>query len=142
LEKPWFDPNVDKVLSKPEPFDEATAVCTAPAISGWIAARICATSEEVDNEEEDEEEAEDEEDEEEKDDEELDEEEEIIWIALFTWLSQISCEIPRNSAETRLCPWLDAASTASSRITPPSRAWPLLSPLQSLKYPATHESFG
>ena len=76
-------------------FDEATAVCTAPAISGWIAARICATSEEVDNEEEDEEEdeeeAEDEEDEEEKDDEELDEEEEIIWIALFTWLSQISC---------------------------------------------------
>jgi len=72
----------------PEPFDEATAVCTAPAISGWIAARICATSEEVeeDEEEEDEEEAEDEEEEEEKDEEELDEEdeEEMIWIALFT----------------------------------------------------------
>ena len=68
--------------------DEATADCTAPAISGWMAAKICATSEEVDNEEEEEEV------EEEKEDEELDEEEEddeeMIWIALFTWLSQIS----------------------------------------------------
>ena len=78
-------------------FDEATAVWTAPAISGWMAARIWATREEVDNEEEDEddeEEAEDEEDEEENEDEELDEDEEedeeMIWIALFTWLSQIS----------------------------------------------------
>jgi len=98
----------------------------------------------VDNEEEDEEEDEDEEEEEDKE-EELDddeEEEEIIWIALFTWLSQISCEIPRYSAETRLCPWLEAASRASSRITPPSRAWPFLSPLQSLKYPASHDSLG
>ena len=79
---------------------EATAVWTAPAISGWIAARIWATREEVDNEEEDEEEdeeeAEDEEEEEEEEkEEELDDEEddeEMIWIALFTWLFQISCE--------------------------------------------------
>ena len=53
-----------------------------------MAAKICATREEVDNEEEVEEV------EEEKEDEELDEEEEddeeMIWIALFTWLSQIS----------------------------------------------------
>ena len=76
-------------------FDEATAVWTAPAISGWIAARIWATREEVDNEEEDEEEEDEEEEEEEEKEEELDdeeEEEEIIWIALFTWLSQISCK--------------------------------------------------
>ena len=53
-----------------------------------MAAKICATREEVDNEEEEEEV------EEEKEDEELDEEEEddeeMIWIALFTWLSHIS----------------------------------------------------
>lgn len=79
-------------------FDEATADWTAPAISGWIAARIWATREEVDNEEEDEEddeeEAEDEEEEEEKEEEldDDDEEEEMIWIACFTWLSQISCK--------------------------------------------------
>jgi len=89
-----------------------------------MAAKICATREEVDNEEEEEEV------EEEKEDEELDEEEEddeeMIWIALFTWLSQISCEIPRYSAETRLCPWFEAASIASSRTTPPSKACPLL----------------
>ena len=46
-----------------------------------MAAKICATREEVDNEEEEEDE---ELDEEEEDD------EEMIWIALFTWLSQIS----------------------------------------------------
>lgn len=74
LERPWFDPNVDEVLSKPpsvetmspEPFEDATAVCTAPAISGWRAARICATREEVDNEEEDEEDDEEEAEEEEE----------------------------------------------------------------------------
>jgi len=70
--------------------DDATAVWTAPAISGWIAARICATREEVDNDEEedDDEEEEEEEDEDENEDDELDDEEEedevMIWIALFT----------------------------------------------------------
>ena len=77
--------------------DEATAVWTAPAISGWIAARICATREEVDNDEEEDdvEEEEEEDDEDENEDDELDEEEEedevMIWIALFTWLSHTSC---------------------------------------------------
>ena len=78
--------------------DEATAVWTAPAISGWIAARICATREEVDNDEEedDDEEEEEEDEEDENEDDELDDEEEedevMIWIALFTWLSHTSCK--------------------------------------------------
>ena len=44
-----------------------------------------------------------------------------------------TCEIPRYSAETRLCPWFEAASIASSRITPPSKAWGTLSLVLGIK---------
>jgi len=93
----------------------------------------------VEEAEEDEDDREEEERDDE-DDEEEEEEEDMNWEAWLTILVHTSVEMPRKSADTRLCPL--ASSRASSRITPPSRGCPLLSPLQSRKYPEVQDSLG
>ena len=49
----------------------------------------------------------------------------FLFLHLFktTKVPNPTCEMPRNCASTAAWPWLEAASKASSRITPPSRAW-------------------
>ena len=110
------DEKEDPVFEEEEE-EEPTAVATAWATWGWIAKIICWTRSELEREEKDDPwDEEDSEDDEELEEEELDEDEELEMdkrlVAFWTWVCQICCEIPRNSADNWELP--RAACSASS----------------------------
>ena len=120
-----------------------TADWTAAATWGWMATRICCTrsaelwNEELELLEEEEEDEELEDEEEEEKDEDDDVRMEIACCICDCHTVSVS---PSMAAVTKLCPWLAAACSASALITSPRSGSPLLSVLQSRKYPFSQES--